>query len=154
MLNYKTNQTSLSLFPVVTKPWIGLNRTNATVYRTFQTGVLSKATHVHQQPCMLNNECYIFIYKPSENSRGFSGFDFGRCSNCEDWLKYLEAEDLVITTIYTVFRYRLLSLELDEPWNQHYGTLVKKAGVTNVGDEIQDFPGLQFLPFMDTSRWR
>ncbi len=51
-------------------------------------------------------------------------------------------------------KYRLLSMETDQPWNHHYGTLSYTSRVVtslgaNVGDEIQGFPGLQFLPYLD-----
>ena len=50
--------------------------------------------------------------------------------------------------------YESLSLNTDQSWNEHYATLdydsrVKQIKLDNVGDEIQDFPGLQFLPFID-----
>ena len=50
--------------------------------------------------------------------------------------------------------YESLSLNTDQSWNEHFATLdfdsrVKQIKLDNVGDEIQDFPGLQFLPFID-----
>ncbi|XP_064387642.1 uncharacterized protein LOC135335898 isoform X2 [Halichondria panicea] len=133
--------------PSCTKPWIGLNRARAkTTVEHFKLACFPKQyTYINQLATMLNNE----YYKPSENYDSVTSISF----DAPTVNKYFEAEDLVIAT--TVFMYRFLSLEPDEPWNQHYGTLffdarVNSVKTANVGDEIQDFPGLQFLPFMDT----
>ena len=51
-------------------------------------------------------------------------------------------------------KYNTLSLSADQAWNNHYATLdyhtrVRTIPSDNQGDEIQGYPGLQFLPFID-----
>ena len=52
-------------------------------------------------------------------------------------------------------KYDTLSLSADQSWNNHYATLdyhttVRRVSTDNQGDEIQGYPGLQFLPFIDS----
>lgn len=47
-----------------------------------------------------------------------------------------------------------LKVESERSKSQHFGTLsydtrIPKIGLANLGDEIQGFPGMQFLPFVD-----
>ena len=55
----------------------------------------------------------------------------------------------------TTLEYKKLSLATDPDWNHHYGTLSYVHRETtmqrvNIGDEIQSFPAVQFLPFSDS----
>ena len=66
------------------------------------------------------------------------------------WNSYFKGEKLPKVV---EIDFKTLSLETDQPWNHHYATLSYESRVNvtgvNVGDEIQGFPGLQFLPFID-----
>lgn len=64
----------------------------------------------------------------------------------------LYLNESAVTTIK--MNYNVLSVETDQPWNHHYGTLSydcrnTQVPDTNVGDEIQGFSGLQYIPFLD-----
>ncbi len=83
-------------------------------------------------------------YKPTKDYNSVVSFDN---------VQVLDKKNRILTK--DDYSYTLLSLKPNVEWNHHYGTLSFDTrvshtnGIANAGDEIQDFPGLQFLPFLD-----
>ena len=93
----------------------------------------------------------IFIEEYSHQSHQFATSDF--TTDNKTLNLYLNSYQGNFPKIYKLCC-DALPTETDIPWNHHYGTLsydtrVSDTGVANLGDEIQGFPGLQFLPFSD-----
>ena len=128
-----------AIFKCTNKPWITLPSKNDDI-QTFKLA------------CFPKNHSFIKKMSALIVSEYFKGYKQVPTTtvNSTTLNMYVEQTGVPIITLY----YGLLSLETDQLWNHHYGTLSyvtrnKQVPDTNVGDEIQGFPGLQYLPFLD-----
>ena len=93
----------------------------------------------------------IFVEEYSQQKHNLSIFNLA-ISN-EAWRSYFNSYHDHFPQIFKLC-FDILPTEADIQWNHHYGTLSYDTRVSdtkdaNLGDEIQGFPGLQFLPFSD-----
>ena len=124
-------------------PWIGVEDSNDSVQH-FNIACFPKQSKFIKT---LSSKFVKNYYKPSgkHNVKPSVNLDedtWNTIFNANDLPKVIEVD------------YGELSKEADPSWNHHYGTLsydtgARQAADTNVGNEIQGYPGLQFLPFLD-----
>ena len=128
----------------ISNPWVGKLHANDSIQH-FEIACFPKHSKFINKLSAMFTEQY---YKPP-NSKFESTVPTMNIDS-STWHSYLDHAEL--PTIVEI-DFRTLSTETDQPWNHHYATLsyhsrVKLGGI-NIGDEIQGYPGLQFLPFVD-----
>ena len=128
----------------ISNPWVGKLHASDSIQQ-FEIACFPKQSKFIYKLSALITEQY---YKPPKSKFNFTIPTMNIDNDAwKSFVNETKLPDIVEIDYMTV------STEADEGWNHHYATLsyhsrVKKGGI-NVGDELQGYPGLQFLPFID-----
>ena len=128
----------------ISNPWVGKLHANDSIQH-FEIACFPKHSKFINKLSAMFTEQY---YKPPKSKFNFT-IPTMNIDN-DTWKLFVDgAKPPNIVEI----DYKTLSTEPDQTWNHHYATLsyhsrVKTGGI-NVGNELQGYPGLQFLPFID-----